>query len=85
MAVADIVDVPELHEFVKAHARATAVEQVRSEAARDLAVAALDASQVVTPSLMAKAIGVGQSRIRALVIKGEKIVAREAAERRRKR
>ncbi|MFP5327752.1 MAG: hypothetical protein ACLGHT_09760 [Acidimicrobiia bacterium] len=83
--MAEIVDVPELHEFVKAHARATAVEQVRSEAARDLAVAAWDASQKVTPSVMAKAVGVGLTRIRALVLKGQGIVAREAAERRKKR
>lgn len=83
--MAEVIDVPELHEFVKAHARATAVEQVRSDAARDLALAAWDASQVVTPSLMAKAIGVGPSRIRALVLRGQSIVAREAAERRKKR
>lgn len=81
----DITDVPELHEFVLAHARATAVEQVRSQAARDLAVAAYDASQVATPTLMSKAIGVGLPRIRTLVLKGQSIVAREAAERRKAR
>ena len=76
----DLEDIPELVAFVKAHSRATAVEQVRSEAARELAVAAYDASQIATPTLMAKAIGVGLARIRSLVLKGQSIVAREAAE-----
>lgn len=83
--MAETVDVPELHEFVLAHERATAVEAVRRQAARDLAVAAWDASQIAAPSLMAKTVGVSMQRIRALVLKGQEIAAREAAERRRKR